>query len=42
MSGVSTAYGWGHLTRMAVHTALGFMVLGIGVFAVAWNEGKRH
>ena len=42
VSGVSTAYGWGHLTRMAVHTALGFMVLGIGVFAVAWNEGKRH
>lgn len=24
----STAYGWGHLTRMALHTSLGFMLIG--------------
>lgn len=37
MTGLETAYGWGHLTRMAVHTAFGFMVLGIGIFILAWN-----
>jgi signal transduction histidine kinase/CheY-like chemotaxis protein/sensor domain CHASE-containing protein len=30
--GVETAYGWGHLTRMAVHTSVGMMTLGIGIF----------
>ncbi|TAN48505.1 MAG: PAS domain S-box protein [Methylococcaceae bacterium] len=28
-----TAYGWGNLTRMAIHTALGFVVLGAGLIA---------
>jgi PAS domain S-box-containing protein len=32
LTGIETAYGWGALTRMAVHTAAGFMVLGIGLF----------
>jgi signal transduction histidine kinase/CheY-like chemotaxis protein len=39
LSGVETAYGWGNLTKMAVHTAIGFIVLGIGVFMYAWREG---
>ena len=38
-SGVETAYGWGNLTRMAVHTAAGFIALGMGIFAFAWFEG---
>jgi len=39
---LETAYGWGHLTRMAVHTATGFMDLGIAVMALAWiNEDRR-
>ena len=40
---LETAYGWGHLTRMAVHTAGGFMDLGIGVMALAWakRSGER-
>jgi len=33
--GAENAYGWGHLTRMAVHTAAGFVVLGIGLIALA-------
>lgn len=33
--GIETAYGWGHLTRMAIHTAFGFMVLGFCVFTFA-------
>jgi hypothetical protein len=28
---VDAAYGWGHLTRMAVHTGLGFIVFGTGI-----------
>lgn len=26
---LETSYGWGHLTRMAVHTSVGFMVAGL-------------
>lgn len=39
ISGVETAYGWGDLTRMAVHTSAGFIILGIGTFMFAWQEG---
>lgn len=37
-SGMESAYGWGHLTRMAVHTALGFIVCGTGLTAWAWRR----
>ena len=36
-SGTSDALAWGNLTRVALPTALGFLVLGIGVIAVAWG-----
>jgi len=39
LSNVEKAYGWGNLTRMAVHTALGFVTLGIGILAYAWHKG---
>ena len=45
LSGLETAYGWGHLTRMAIHTAAGFMVIGIGLLlhAVAMDaRGPRR
>ena len=32
------AYGWGALTRMAVHTAVGFVLLGAGGVLDAWLE----
>ena len=38
LTGSSSAYGWGNLTRMAVHTAVGIMVLGIGILIVAFRE----
>ncbi|HED16048.1 MAG TPA: response regulator [Gammaproteobacteria bacterium] len=42
LAGAETAYGWGHLTRMAIHTAFGFIVLGTGFIALAWfNDSKR-
>lgn len=36
--GLETAYGWGKLTRMAVHTAGGFVLLGLSMTAFAWNK----
>jgi methyl-accepting chemotaxis protein len=32
--------GWGALIPMAVHTASGFAVLGVGVMAFAWSDGR--
>lgn len=39
VAGVEAAYGWGSLTRMALHTAAGFVVVGAGVVAAAWELG---
>ena len=41
LTGMETAYGWGHLTKMAIHTALGFIVLGIGFFVFAWYQENK-
>lgn len=44
LSGVEAAYGWANLTRMALHTAAGFLVLGTGfimasrIFAARQSE----
>ena len=40
MIGVEGAYGWGHMTRMAIHTAAGFIVLGIGLVTLAWSGDR--
>lgn len=37
---LESAYGWGHLTQMAVHTALGFSVLGSGMIGIAWQSNR--
>lgn len=33
-AGVETAYGWGNLSRMAVHTATGFVVVGVALYGL--------
>lgn len=42
--GRETPFAWSHLTYMAVHTAAGFFVLGIGIFAFGlrgtWVKGR--
>lgn len=38
LTNISTAYGWGALTKMAVQTTLGFMLLGLGLLLVAINR----
>ncbi|MBF0446201.1 MAG: GAF domain-containing protein, partial [Magnetococcales bacterium] len=35
---LETAYGWGNLTNMAIHTASGFVILGVGLVSLAWNR----
>ncbi|BDI28149.1 hypothetical protein CCAX7_002000 [Capsulimonas corticalis] len=40
--GVTEAYRWGQFTRMAVHTSLGFIVLGAGALCEAWLAEVRR
>ncbi len=42
LTGVETAYGWGYLTRVAVHTAVGFIALGIGVIGFTWKTSLQE
>lgn len=37
VSGLESVYGWGQLTRMALHTAAGFIVVGSGFILLAWR-----
>ena len=37
-TGIVQSYTWGQFTRMAVHTASGFVVLGVGTVALAWRD----
>lgn len=37
-TGIVRSYTWGQLTRMAVHTASGFLVLGVGLILLAWRD----
>ena len=37
-TGIVRSYTWGQLTRMAVHTASGFLVLGTGLILLAWRD----
>jgi signal transduction histidine kinase/sensor domain CHASE-containing protein/putative methionine-R-sulfoxide reductase with GAF domain/ActR/RegA family two-component response regulator len=39
LTGLKT-YGWGYFTNMAVHTAVGCMMLGGGLIALAWRIGE--
>jgi len=36
--GMEATYGWGKLTKMAVHTALGFMTIGIGIVVFCFKR----
>lgn len=41
LAGVHTVFGWGNLTRMAVHTSAGFCVLGAGALACVGRVTPR-
>jgi signal transduction histidine kinase/DNA-binding response OmpR family regulator len=38
LGGLETAYGWGWLTRMAIHTSFGFCVVSIGFLVFVWRD----
>lgn len=35
---LETAYGWGNLTRMAVHTSVGFILVGFSLLCMTWRK----
>ncbi len=37
LSGIDTTLAWGSVNHVAFHTATGFLLLGIGITAVAWE-----
>ena len=39
--GFESAYGWGHLSRMAVHTSAGFIILGMGLLSFCWFQSSQ-
>lgn len=42
LTGITTTYAWGNLARMAVHTAIGFAILGVGLVALAWQDRRAE
>lgn len=41
LTGINTAYGWGSVTYMAVHTATAFIVVGVIFLSYAIGKNKR-
>jgi PAS domain S-box-containing protein len=39
---VPHAYGWGNFNRMALHSAVGFSLLGGGIVGLAWNKAQAE
>ena len=37
-TGLETAYGWGNLTRMAVHSSVGFILISLGLLCLVWSH----
>ena len=42
LTNLETAYGWGNLTRMAIHTAVGFMMVSGGMLCWVWSRDLRE
>jgi PAS domain S-box-containing protein len=38
--GLEAAYGWGYLTKMAIHTSVGFILLGLGLLSWGYNISR--
>jgi signal transduction histidine kinase/DNA-binding response OmpR family regulator len=39
---LETAYGWGNLTRMAVHTSAGFITVATGLVCLLWSQDTKE
>lgn len=42
LQGVESAYGWGNFSRMALHTAIGFIILGFGISTFIWEQKQKR
>ncbi len=42
LAGLETAYGWGNLTRMAMHTSVGFVTVSVGLLCQVWSRDLRE
>jgi diguanylate cyclase (GGDEF)-like protein len=42
IAGVEDAYGWGQDSRMALHTAIGFLLIGLAILHMALMEGESR
>jgi signal transduction histidine kinase len=42
LTNLETGYGWGNLMRMAIHTAVGFMMVSGGVLLWVWSRDLRE
>ena len=40
-TGAPSAYGWGHLTAMALVTAIALLVLALALLSAAWRDARR-
>ena len=38
---LESAYGWGNLTRMALHTSVGFIILGLGIICFSFSTLEK-
>ncbi len=41
-TGIEQAYGWGQITRMALHSAIGFLLIGLAILIFALRDGASH
>ena len=41
LSDIETAHGWGKMTRMALHTSAGFIVIALGLLTALWKAEVR-
>lgn len=42
IQGIERSYGWGRYTRMALHTAVGFIILGLGISIYIWDKKQKR
>ncbi len=42
IQGVEGAYGWSYLTRMALHTSIGFIIIAVGLISFIWSTQTSH
>ncbi len=42
VTGIESSYGWGNYTRMAVHTSLAFIALGVSLGVLAFQYGPKR